>query len=416
MGKIRISSIDIFRGMTMVLMVIVNNPGDWGHIYHPFKHADWNGCTPTDWVFPFFVFAMGMAVPFSRSKGKGLSGEYMEGILGRSLRIINLGLMLNFFSHIQIGNLEGIPLMLIRLAIAIFIGWLMLAKFNSKTKLYTSLAVFFGFMILAYSGIEAYSTVRLPGVLQRLGIIYFIGAIIYQSFNFRGQIIWVLGILFGYWAAMMLIPVPGVGVGNLEVGTNFAAYVDQILLKGHMWKEDWDPEGLLSTIPAIASFLIGIWMGQFMKEAKTPVYHFTLAGLVLLTMGGIWHIWFPINKSMWTSSYSIYTSGMAIFFMSILIFLFDGKKQNSFSNYFIMWGLNPMIVFFGSGLLPRALNMIKLGEAENQIGMLGYFNKMILAPQFSEPKNASMTYALLNVLFWTLVLVYLHRKKIMIKV
>ena len=417
--KPRIKSIDIFRGLTMALMVIVNNPGDWSNIYAPFKHAEWNGCTPTDLVFPFFVFAMGMAVPFSRTKPGGITIDFLKTITIRSLRIINLGLMLNFFTHINIGELEGLPLMLIRVAIAVFIGWLMLGKFKNNIKLFSALAVFGIFILLAYSGLDDYKNVRLPGVLQRLGVIYFLGALIYKAFNFKSQLILGSVILLAYWAVMALLNIPGIGAPNYEIGTNFSAYIDQLLLNGHMWiatDNKWDPEGVLSTVPAIVSFLFGVWCGKYMKEAKHSFGYFVATGLLLIIIGQIWNLSFPINKSFWSSSYVIYTSGLGILIMGILIAVFDNKKDNSFSKFFVMWGMNPMILFYGSGLIPRALNMIKLGDSENSAGILTYFYRTAIVPIFNEPKNASLTYALINVLFWTLILLWFKRKNLLFKV
>lgn len=407
----RIHSLDIFRGLTMVLMVLVNNPGDWGNVYAPLLHAEWHGCTPTDLVFPFFVFAMGAAIPFSSQEG--LNSEGFQKILSRSLRLICLGLFLNFFSKIQFGQTEGVTLMLFRLMISGFVGYLLLGNFKYKIKLYIALILFLGMVTLAYSGLPHFSNVRLPGVLQRLGVVYLFTALIYVSANFRIQTYLVVILLVGYWLAMTYIPVPGVGEANYEKATNLAAYVDELLLKGHVWAvaKTWDPEGVLSTLPAIASCLIGVWAGKLLK-IKAENSAFIYVGVALVVVGLIWSQYFPLNKSLWSSSFALFASGLGFIILVLFRMLFDNKPLNPFSSFLIMWGVNPIIVFFGAGILPRALNMISV----NDTPVLQAFYTSMLVPLFSNPMNSSLVYALLNVCFWSVILLYLKKNNLIIKV
>jgi predicted acyltransferase len=198
----------------MILMTIVNNPGDWDNVFPPFLHAHWHGCTPTDLVFPFFVFTMGMAVPFAVKTQTTLDKALFIKILTRSLRIFNLGLFLNFFSKIHLFGLEGIPLMVLRLAVTVLVGVALLGNFSSKTKLVLALSIFFGMIGLAFLGPEDFANVRIPGVLQRIGIVYFLAMLIQLRLTFKWRLVAAAFLLLGYWAAMGLIPVPGVGAAN----------------------------------------------------------------------------------------------------------------------------------------------------------------------------------------------------------
>jgi predicted acyltransferase len=412
-AKQRIISIDIFRGLTMMLMVLVNNPGDWGNIYPPLRHAEWHGWTPTDLVFPFFVFLMGVALPFSQGENRGLTKDIFLKILARSLRLICLGLFLNFFAKIEFGQLQGSALMLFRLMVSGFVGFLLLGDFSAKIKLYIALGLFLLMVSLAYSGIEKYDNVRLPGVLQRLGIVYFFAALIFSGCSFRVQFSLAAVILVGYWLTLAYIPVPGTGEVGFEKGRNFAAWVDQIILKNHVWSSSktWDPEGVLSTLPAIVSCLIGTWAGLLLKiraEKKNLVF----VGIALLFCGLVWNQYFPINKSLWSSSFVLVSAGLGFILLVIFGFMFDNKKENFVSTFLTTWGVNPIIVFFGAGILPRALNMIRI----NDQALLSAFYQNTLVSTFSNPLNSSLAYAIINVIFWSGIVLYLKKVNMIIKV
>src|SRR6188508_1332909 len=193
MQENRLVSLDVFRGLTIAGMTMVNNPGSWSAIYPPLEHAEWHGCTPTDLVFPFFVFIMGVAISFAMPS-KTYDNTTFNKIFTRSLRMICLGIFFNFFSSIQLFGLEGIPLMIGRLLITALVGFALMGNFDAKLKTYLAVSIFIIYLILAYSGIEAYQNVRLPGVLQRIGIVYFIASLLYLKTTQRTQILVTVGL------------------------------------------------------------------------------------------------------------------------------------------------------------------------------------------------------------------------------
>lgn len=423
MTRERLISLDVFRGLTILLMTIVNNPGDWGNVYPPLLHADWNGCTPTDLVFPFFIFIMGVAVPLAMPD-KFYDGSTFNKILVRSLRMLCLGIFFNFFGKIQLFGLEGIPLLIGRLAITIAVGYALMGSFSSKIKNILAFSILFIYLFLAYSGIEAYSSVRLPGVLQRIAIVYFVVSLLYLKTSQRTQIITGILLLLGYWAIMTLIPVPGIGEANLEKGTNLASWIDSILLKGHMYRGTitWDPEGILSTIPSIVNGIIGLLIGQVLQANTIKIQKaqkMGIIGTILIFFGLIWDIVFPINKSLWTSSYVLYTTGLATVFLTILYYIIDISNYKKGFKPFLIWGVNPMIVFFTSQIIPQALIMIEFQNPHNtseKINLLNYLYSFGIAPFFNNPMTASLAGALTYVCIWTFILWIFYRNKLIFKV
>jgi predicted acyltransferase len=423
MIKERLTSLDVFRGFTIMMMTIVNNPGSWSSIYPPLEHAKWNGCTPTDLVFPFFIFIMGTAIPFAMpAKVFGLAT--FNKIMVRSLRIFCLGLFLNFFSRISLFGLEGIALIIGKLVLTFAVAYALLGTFIPKIKTILAFSVLGILLFLAYSGIEAYQDVRIPGVLQRIGIVYFFTSLLYLKANLRTQILVVASLLLIYWGLMALIPVPGIGAANLEKGTNLSAYIDNLFLKNHMWSQSltWDPEGILNTIPAIASGIMGMLIGQVLNQSLPKleiVKKMSLIGLVLVILGLIWNIVFPINKSLWTSSYVLYTAGLASLCLSLLYYIIEIADYKKWTKLFLIWGVNPMIVFFFSGIIPRVLTMIKVKHPEipnEQLGFQSYFYNYGITPLFEKPMNASLAYALIYTLFWSFILWVFYKNKLIFKV
>jgi predicted acyltransferase len=423
MTKERLISLDVFRGFTILLMTIVNNPGSWAAIYPPLAHAEWHGCTPTDLVFPFFIFIMGSAIPFAMPT-KQFDYLVFNKIIVRSLRIFCLGLFLNYFSRIELLGLEGISLLLLRLMITFAVAYALLGNFSLKIKTYLVFGIFAILLILAYSQIEAFREVRIPGVLQRIGIVYFFVAILYLKTNLKTQLLVAASILLGYWLAMGFIPVPGFGAANFEKGTNLAAWLDNLVLEGHLWSysKTWDPEGILSTLPAIATGIFGMFIGQVLnlQIPKVEIIKKTaIIGIALLITGLLWSIVFPINKSLWTSSYVLYTAGIATICLTLLYWIIDVLNYNKWIKLFLIWGVNPMIVFFFSGIIPRVMSTIKIQNPEiatEEINLQSYIYNHNIVPIFSNPLDASLTYALVYAVFWSIILWVFYKNKLIFKV
>ena len=423
MIKERLTSLDVFRGFTIMLMTIVNNPGSWASIYPPLQHAEWNGWTPTDLVFPFFIFIMGTAVPFAMPY-KTWDSTTFNKIFVRSLRIFCLGLFLNFYSNIGFLGLSGIPLLIEKLLITFLVAYALLGNFSPKIKTILAFSVLGILLFLAYSGIPAYQEVRIPGVLQRIAIVYFFTSLLYLKSTMKTQIIVTATLLLGYWALMTLVPVPGIGAANLEKGTNLAAYIDNLFLKNHMYSQTktWDPEGILSMLPAIASGIIGMLIGQqlsFNLPKELKVKKIFWIGILLVFIANFWNFLFPINKSLWSSSFVLLTSGLAILCLSLLYYIIEITDYKNWTKLFLIWGVNPMIVFFFSGIIPEAMTMIKVNHPRlpgESLGFQSYFYNYGIVPLFQNPMNASLTYALVFAIFWSMILWVLYKNKLIFKV
>ena len=339
--KNRLVSLDLFRGFTIVAMVLVNNPGSWSQVYAPLLHAEWNGCTPTDLIFPFFILAVGMSIALSLGKAKKTTPfiRLFVKILKRSLILIGLGIFLNGFPYFD------------------------------------------------------WEVIRIPGVLQRIGIVFFFTSLIYLSTNSTARLAITIFLLLGYWALMTQVPVPGVGSANLEPTTNLGAWLDNKILGGHLWgvTKVWDPEGLLSTLPAIASGLIGVQIGEIITARKLKsikLRHLIIYGLSLLALGIVWNFFFPINKNLWTSSYVLYTAGWGCFFLAILFFLFDLKRMKA-PRPILAFGINAITLYIVSSLLATLFYTILIGQVSIQDWIFKAFSSVIPNLQF-----ASFLYAL----------------------
>ncbi len=421
--KNRLISLDVLRGLTIMLMTIVNNPGDWGNVYAPFLHAEWHGATLTDLVFPTFLFIVGITTVLATPQ-KVLNADTLKKILTRFLRIFSLGLFLNFFSKIQVFDLEGPALLVARLLITAAVVAALFGEYDRRRQLRVAVGIFILMMVLAFGGFDGYDSVRIPGVLQRIAIVYLVVSLLYLTTSLQTQIVVGVVLLLGYWALMTLIPVPGVGPANIDKGTNLAAWLDNLLLPGHLWatSKTWDPEGILSTIPAIGTGIAGLLAGAlltgtFTKEKK--VLYMLMAGVGSIALGLIWNMAFPINKALWTSSYVFYAAGIALVLLALLYFIIDYKELKGWILPFIVFGVNPMVVFFFSGIIPRALNGIKMAhptEPGETIGLQSYLYNFQIAPHFSDPKAASLAGALIYLLIWFVILYFFYRKRMIFKV
>ncbi len=369
----RLLSLDVFRGITIAGMILVNNPGTWGHIYPALEHAKWNGITPTDLIFPFFLFIVGVAITFSLSKRKERGDSHKK-------------LLLQVFRR-------GITLFLLGIILFSF-------PFYDKDL----------------------ATLRIPGVLQRIGIVYFFASLIFLKANIKtiAYIAWALILI--YWGMMTLIPVPGVGAANLNPDTNLAVWLDKLLIgQNHFWSgtKTWDPEGIISTIPAISTALFGIITGYWLKkkiDPATKVAWMFFWGNIGLVLGTIWDMWFPINKGIWTSSYVVFTAGMALQFLGMCYWLIDVKKIKWWTKPFIVYGMNAITVYFLSGIIGRLMLMIKIPSAGGNSLALKTFLFNNLFASWLAPINASLAWALCYVLFWLGIMWIFYAKKIFIKV
>lgn len=374
----RLLSLDVFRGATVAAMILVNNPGDWGHIYAPLEHASWHGCTPTDLIFPFFLFIVGVSITYAMSSKKADTQAHGQTILKAAKRaaiLFGLGLFLSLYP-----------------------------------KIFTD-------------PVAALSTVRIPGVLQRIAVVFLISSIIFLKNSEKNIMRIAGGILILYWIIMTFIPVPGTGYPNLEKETNMGAWIDRsILTEAHLWKsaKTWDPEGILSTVPAIASGLIGVLVGAFLRrkdlEDSYKISWLFCTGLMLFIGGMVWGLQFPLNKSLWTSSFVLYTGGLATMILAFCYWIIDVNKYSGYTLPFVVYGKNAITVFFLSGLLPRTMNMIKVSNADGtESGLQSWLYNNLFSAHFS-PINASLAWAIAQICFWFIILYIMYRKHIFIKV
>ncbi|PSR11902.1 MAG: DUF5009 domain-containing protein [Bacteroidetes bacterium] len=367
----RLLSLDIFRGMTIAAMIMVNNPGSWNHVYAPLLHAEWHGVTPTDWIFPFFLFIVGVSIAYAlgRRKVEGVDrGQLIRKILIRTLLIFGIGLFLNGFPFFNL------------------------------------------------------STIRIPGVLQRIALVYGASALLFLYLSPR-QLFWAgVGFLLLYWGLMTLVPVPGGVAPNLEATTNLGAWLDRTVMGGHLWSQAkvWDPEGLLSTIPAITTGLSGILTGNWLRSKNdgfTKVAGMMVIGTILLALSFVWDLSFPINKKIWTSSYVLYTSGVALLFLGTVYWLVDLKEYKGWTKPFVVYGTNALFVFVMSGIVAKLLGTIQvMGAAGEKISLSAWLWESVYEPAFASAQMASLAYALTNVLFFLGLSWVLYVREIFIKV
>ncbi|MGI4866901.1 MAG: acyltransferase family protein [Janthinobacterium lividum] len=364
----RLSSLDVFRGLTVMGMVVVNNPGDWGHIYPPFEHAEWNGCTPTDLVFPFFLFIVGVSLAYALAgtKQRGeVQGAVLMQVLRRAAVLFGLGLLMSLYP-----------------------------KFD-------------------------FSVVRIMGVLQRIALVYLGCSIIYLKTGWRTQAGLLILFLISYAALLQLLPVPGFGPANLEPTTNLGAWLDRtIFTEPHLWKQSrtWDPEGLLGTLPALGTGLLGVLAAQWLRRpeasAATKVLGLVAAGILAVLVGLLWNNWFPINKALWTSSYVLLTGGLALLVLAALYWLCDVRGYRRWAAPAVPFGVNAIAVFVGSGLLSRTFGLFKLALPGGGVGGLKeWLYGWGIAPFFSDPRTASLVGAVVCLLVWLVVLSLLYRRK-----
>ena len=360
--------------MTVAGMILVNNPGSWSHIYPPLRHAAWHGWTPTDLVFPFFLFIVGVTTHLSlsgRRAGGAADGALARQVVRRAAIIVLLGLFLAAFPFVPVERLAHL---------------------------------------------------RVPGVLQRIGIVYLVTGLVALRTSQRAQAAIIAVLLLGYWLALALVPVPGVGAAALAPPeATLAAWVDRLLLDGHLWAETrtWDPEGPLSTLPAIATCLLGVFAGRWitrpvpLPERLNGLY---AAGAVGLLAGSAWNWVFPINKNLWTSSYVVFTAGMACVTLATCMWLIEERRSTWWTRPLVVFGVNPIVAFAGSEGLARLIySVIEVPFRGDTVPVQVALYQALFAV-WLPPEAASLAFALAVVLFWYGVLNVLHRRGVILKV
>jgi predicted acyltransferase len=361
----RLASLDVFRGLTIAAMILVNNSGDGEHTFWPLEHAKWNGWTPTDLIFPFFLFIVGVSMVYSfasrKARGQSRSSLLLHA-LKRSAIIFALGLFLYAYPRFDI------------------------------------------------------HTARIPGVLQRIAVVYVISsALVLFTGRFTRAVI-AAALLIGYWIVLKDVPVPGYGAGVLTMDGNLAGYIDRSVMYNHLWiAHRFDPEGILSTIPAIATCLLGVFTGEWMRSARSTTQK--LAGLLAgsaagLIAGEIWNLWFPINKMLWTSSYVLFTAGFALCVFAACYWTIDLRGWKRWSIPFVMFGVNPLSIYFLASWLEGALYKHQLhGVSLKNIVYDKFFGSTI-----ADPYLASLAWSISFVLVFFLVAWAMYRKQIFIRV
>jgi predicted acyltransferase len=369
----RLLSLDVFRGLTVAGMLLVNQPGDWGAIYPPLAHAPWHGWTPTDLIFPFFLFIVGVTTHLSL-EARQRRGESERAIVGQ----------------------------ITRRALMIVICGLLLASFP-------------------WWPLERITGMRFPGVLQRIGVAYFFGALLTLRGSLKQQAIVLVALLYGYWFAMTLLPVPGTGaMGQLVLdnpSASIAAWLDRAVFGSHLWRssQTWDPEGLLSTVPAIGTVILGVFTGRWISSRGS--IHERLVGLyaagALATVAGLmWHWSLPINKSLWTSSYVLFTAGVGAMTLATCIWLVDVVGVTWWTKPFTWFGRNPLLAFLGTGLMSRTIySLIRLPNADGTTSSLQRVIYENAYASWLSPKDASLLFAVSYVALWAVILYWLDRRR-----
>jgi predicted acyltransferase len=364
----RLVSLDAFRGATIALMVLVNNAGDGRHTYAPLEHAAWHGWTLTDVVFPSFLWIVGVAITLSlanRMAAGASRASLLKQVFRRALILYALGLLVYAFPKFDL------------------------------------------------------STLRVLGVLQRIAICYLIAAFTYLFTGIRTQIACIVALLAGYWVIMTMMPVPGYGAGRLDVEGNFAHYIDSLVLGRHNYAQTktWDPEGIVSTLPAIATALLGIMAGHVLRM-KRSLGHRTvfmiLAGAVLIALGLICNMWLPINKKLWTSSFSLFMAGLDFAIMAVFVFIVDIRGYHRAVKPLVIMGMNAIAVYMASELLDEALAAVHVGSG-TATTLRAWLFQHLFAP-LAFPVNASLLYAISYVLLMYLIAYVMYRRKWFLRV
>lgn len=358
----RLVSLDALRGFTIAAMILVNNPGSWEFVYAPLRHKDWNGISPTDLIFPFFVFIVGISIVLAFAKKLEMNTDrsiLVRKIIWRSFKIFGVGIFLNLYPYFEFDSL------------------------------------------------------RIAGVLQRIALVFLICGMLYLYLDWKKLSALGILILIGYWILMLYVPTPGYGSAMFDPGINMAAWIDSFILPGKMWNGSWDPEGLLSTLPAIATGISGMLTGKLLQRS-IPVFEkvsfLYITGFVAAVVGVVWSWDFPINKNLWTSSYVLVSSGLASMTLATMIYFIDIKEHTRFSKPFVVFGSNAISAYVMAGLS----SYLFYGVPFYGQSLSGHYMQLFTSIGLN-PKFVSMTYAIIFILLIYAVMHILYKKRIFIK-
>jgi len=391
----RYYSLDVFRGATVALMILVNNPGSWSYIYPPLDHAVWHGCTPTDLVFPFFLFAVGNAMSFVMPKfEKEGTSFFLKKVIKRTLLIFLIGLFLNWSPFFMYSNNQLVAK-----------GWTWLGS-NGTVQ-----------------------GIRMMGVLQRIALCYCFASLIVYFFKTKGSFFISCVLLLVYWMLCLLLGNPA---DPFSLSGYFGTGIDlKVLGVPHVYKGEgvpFDPEGLMGTISATAQVIFGFLVGQYIQQKGKSfemLANLLIAGTVLVFAGYCWDMVFPVNKKIWTSSYTVYTSGLAIITLSVFIYLLEFRQaKGAWSKFFDVFGKNPLFIFVLSGFLPRLLGLIRINDhLDPKTGKPVYLSPFAWFYEHvcknivtADLRVGSLLYALIMIAFYWLIVYILDKKKVYIKV
>ena len=357
----RLISLDFFRGLTIASMIVVNDPGSWAHVYPPLRHATWHGVTPTDLVFPFFLFIVGVSIVLALSKAKNSKSSIYFKIIKRTIIIFSIGLFLALFPNFDFENL------------------------------------------------------RVAGVLQRIALVYLFCSVIYLNSSFLVQI-WIgVILLILYWFFMTKVPFGDSLAGTLDPGNNFAAWLDQFITPGRMYQKTWDPEGFFSTIPAIATGITGMFCGHVIlnksKDLKDKIILIFVAGFSTICLGMLWDFSFSMNKHIWTSSYVLFSSGLAMLFLACCIWIIDLKKKTKPFHFGIVFGSNAIFAYVLHSMLGRLFHLPIIGGKGIQQSWMDFGIWTEIDPQLF-----SFSWALFYTLFIYIIIKEMYKRKIFIKI
>ncbi|MEG3932934.1 heparan-alpha-glucosaminide N-acetyltransferase domain-containing protein [Microcoleus sp. T3_B1] len=405
----RFKSLDVFRGIAIASMILVNNPGSWKQVYPPLEHAEWHGCTPTDLVFPFFLFIVGCAMSFSLSKyiQNYPKTERETSIITQTKEKSESPKNPLPFSSFLLPS-SNIYWRIARRAAILFILGLLLNT--------SSIALD---VLLNSAPVENFGKIRIMGVLQRIGLAYFLSAIAILNLSPRNQKLLAVALLLGYWGALTVFAVGGYTAGELTPEGNLGGYVDRLILGSqHLYKGGpFDPEGLLSTLPASVTVLMGYFTGEWLRvqpiKTRTSI-NLAIGGLCCVVIGHLWGFSFPINKQLWTSSYVVFTAGWALLLLAACYETIEVRGWK-WGRLFEIMGVNAIFLFVASGIVARILLKTHIGTGENAPTTYSWIYENWFVP-WGGPLNGSLAFAVTAVLFWWLILYGMYRRGWAIKI